>query len=222
MIKHLALIPDGNRRWAKSKNLPTFRGHEKGFERAREILDRARELRIKVFTVWAFSTENWKRSKNEVAYLMRIYERWINKNLPESIKTQTRIIHIGRKDRIPKSLREKIGEAEGKTKKFKKHFFVVALDYGGRDEVLRAIPESKKNKLEEKDFSKLLDTKNIPYPNPDLVIRTSGEMRTSGFMIWQTAYSEWIFYPKFLPDFTVKDLDECLQIYVQRQRRFGK
>src|SRR3990167_4323213 len=112
MIRHLALIPDGNRRWARKHRLPTFKGHEKGFERAKAIIDRSRELGIRVFTVWAFSTENWSRSKSEVAYLMKIYEKWINENLPESIKTQTRIIHIGRKDRIPKSLSEKIKEAE--------------------------------------------------------------------------------------------------------------
>ena len=222
MIRHLALIPDGNRRWARKHRLPTFKGHEKGFERAKAIIDRSRELGIRVFTVWAFSTENWSRSKSEVAYLMKIYEKWINENLPESIKTQTRIIHIGRKDRIPKSLSEKIKEAELKTEKFRQHFFIIALDYGGRDEILRATKKAENQKLNEEKLSRLLDTKNVPYPDPDLVIRTSGETRTSGFMIWQTAYSEWIFYPKFLPEFTTKDLDKCLKMHSQRQRRFGK
>lgn len=197
-------------------------GHEAGFRSAKAIINTARELGIKVFTIWAFSTENWSRSKQEVDYLMKIYEKWIDESLPESIETQTRIIRIGRKDRIPKSLREKIEEAESKTEKFSQRFFIIALDYGGRDEILRATKKAENQKLKEEEFSRLLDTKNVPYPDPDLVIRTSGETRTSGFMIWQTAYSEWIFYPKFLPDFTPKDLDKCLKIYSQRRRRFGK
>ncbi len=219
--RHVALIPDGNRRWAKAKGLPTFEGHRRGFERVKELAEKVTDLGIPIFTVWAFSTENWKRTKEEVNYLMGIYEQWINDNLVKALKDKIRIIHIGRKDRIRQSLRKKIINAEDKTKKFTKQFFVVALDYGGRDEILRAIDKSK-GKINEDKFSQLLDTNELPYPNPDLVIRTSGEQRTSGFMIWQGAYSEYMFVKKYLPDFTPADLEQCVKKYMSRQRRFGK
>lgn len=219
--KHIALIPDGNRRWAREKGLPIFEGHRRGFNRVKELAEKVRELGIPVFTAWAFSTENWNRTKEEVDYLMEIYEKWIDENLAKALKDQTRIIHIGRKDRIRESLREKLSEAEEKTKKFSKQYFVVALDYGGKDEILRAIEKSK-GKLDEETFSQLLDTRELPYPNPDIVIRTSGEQRTSGFMIWQGAYSEYFFVKKYLPDFTAEDLEECVKDYSSRHRRFGK
>lgn len=221
MISHLAIIPDGNRRWAKKRGLPYYEGHLKGFERMKELIEKVREKGIKVLSVWAFSAENWNRTKEEVNYLMNIYEKWIAEDLKKALKEKIRIIHIGRKDRISQSLRKKIEDSEKQTEKFSKFYLVIALDYGGRDEVLRAISKAKKITTEE-EFGKFLDTKNVPYPNPDLVIRTSGEVRTSGFMIWQTAYSEWIFYPKYLPEFTARDLDKCLQSYAKRQRRFGK
>ncbi|OGK28742.1 di-trans,poly-cis-decaprenylcistransferase [Candidatus Roizmanbacteria bacterium RIFCSPHIGHO2_02_FULL_40_53] len=222
---HLAIIPDGNRRWAKSKGLPTFEGHRKGFEAVSQIAKRARDLGVKVFTVWAFSTENWNRTKEEVSHLMKIYEEWVRKNTDKAIKDRVRLIHLGRKDRIPQALRRALENAEKKTQKFNKNFLVLALDYGGRDEILRAFQKaknSKKNIRSEEDVAGLLDTKNLPYPYPDLVIRTSGEQRTSGFMSWQTAYSEFIFVQKHLPDFKPNDLERCFEEFATRKRRFGK
>lgn len=219
--RHIALIPDGNRRWAREKGLPTFEGHRRGFNRVKELATKVKELGIPVFTVWAFSTENWNRTKEEVDYLMGVYEEWIDENLEDAMKDQTRIIHIGRKDRIRESLKQKLSNAEEKTKTFTKQYFVVALDYGGKDEVLRAM-EKRRGKMDEETFSKLLDTSELPYPNPDLIIRTSGEQRTSGFMTWQSAYSEYLFVEKYLPDFTAEDLEECIREYSNRQRRFGK
>lgn len=222
---HLAIIPDGNRRWAKSKGLPTFEGHRKGFEAISKIAEKARELGVRVFTVWAFSTENWNRAKSEVSYLMKIYEEWVRKNTEKAVKDKVRLIHIGRKDRIPQSLRRALENAEKKTQKFGKNFLVLALDYGGRDEIFRAFQKAKslkKNITSENDIAGLLDTKDLPHPYPDLVIRTSGEQRISGFMSWQTAYSEFIFVKKHLPDFTPKDLELCFEEFSRRQRRYGK
>lgn len=220
-LRHIALIPDGNRRWAKAKGLPTFEGHRRGFERVKELAKKVREMRIPIFTVWAFSTENWNRTKEEVNYLMGIYEQWIDENLAQALKDQIRIVHIGRKDRIRESLRKKLNQAEEKTKRFNKQYFVVALDYGGKDEIVRAIKKGK-DKINEETLQQFLDTAELPYPNPDIIIRTSGEQRTSGFMPWQGAYSEYFFTKKYLPDFTAEDLEKCIKEYADRQRRFGK
>jgi undecaprenyl diphosphate synthase len=224
--KHIAIIPDGNRRWAKEKRLPTFEGHKKGFNQAIEIGKKARELGIKVLTFWAFSTENWKRTKEEISYLMDLYYQMIEINIKDALKEKIRIIHLGRKDRISNKLRLKIMEAEEKTKNFDKYYLAIALDYGGRDEIIRTINKINQSKISIKNFSEerinqFLDTKDLPYPSPDLVIRTSGEIRTSGFMIWQAAYSEWIFYPKYFPDFIPFDLEKCIEEYKKRKRRFG-
>jgi undecaprenyl diphosphate synthase len=226
IIHHIVIIPDGNRRWAREKNLPTFYGHKRGFDQAIELSKKTRELGIKILTFWAFSTENWQRTKEEVNYLMQLYEQMIDKNLKLALKEKIKIVHLGRKDRIDKKLREKIFNAEEKTKNFNKYYLAIALDYGGRDEIVRAIEKIKNqniNKTINEDlFPQFLDTKDLPYPEPDLIIRTSGEYRTSGFMIWQAAYSEWIFHPKYFPDFTPKDLVWCVNEYFKRQRRFGK
>jgi undecaprenyl diphosphate synthase len=221
---HVAFIPDGNRRWAKERKLPTIEGHRRGFEQIRKVADFLRKEGVHTFTVWAFSTENWKRDPNEVKYLMGVYELWIKKFTANAIKDKSRIIHIGRKDRIPKSLLRVITEAEEKTKAFENHQFGIALDYGGRDEVVRAIgrmEESNGSLKSEEDFNQYLDTKDFKHPSADLVIRTSGEVRSSGFMIWQAAYAEYMFVKKFLPDFTEEDMKDCLAEYEHRQRRFG-
>jgi len=219
-IKHIAIIPDGNRRWAKQKGLPTIEGHRRGFNQITDLVREARVLNIKIFTIWAFSTENWKRSQMEIDYLMNLYLKMIDLHFKEAFKNETRIIHIGRKDRINEHLRKKIEEAENKTKIFSKYYLVIALDYGGQDELLRAF--QKVGNLTFDNINQFLDTKNLPFPEPDLVIRTSGESRTSGFMIWQSAYSELIFSEKFFPDFTKDDLRLAISEYQKRKRRFGK
>lgn len=224
-INHVAIIPDGNRRWAKERGLHTVEGHRRGFEAMKKIAKRLRERGVQTLTVWAFSTENWKRSQEEVSHLMRIYEIWFKDNLKAALKDKARIIHLGRKDRINASLARVIENVEEKTKHFDTYYLGIALDYGGRDEIVRAlnkIQDSKSKIRNEDDFEQFLDTKDLPHPHPDIVIRTSGEYRTSGFMTWQSAYSEYVFSSKYLPDFTPKDLDVCLDEYLQRQRRFGK
>lgn len=218
--KHVAIIPDGNRRWAKSKNLPTFEGHRRGFDALVNVARESRKLDIKVMTVWGFSTENWKRSPEEVSYLMDIYNEMIDRYLDEAMKDEIRIIHLGRKDRLNKNLVGKIADAENKTRDFDKHYLCIGLDYGGRDEIVRAV---KKGQIEkEGDIDKLLDTSILPYPNPDLIIRTGGEKRLSGYLLWQSEYSELMFVDKYLPDFTPDDFNNCIMQYSERNRRYGK
>ena len=225
--KHVAIIPDGNRRWAKEKGLPTLEGHKKGYQQAIEIGRRARRMGIKVLTLWAFSTENWERAKDEVGYLMNIFDFIIDQYLKEALKEKIRIIHLGRKDRINESLRNKIVNAEEKTKNFNKYYLAIALDYGGRDEILRATEQISNFKLKIKNLSEekfdcYLDTRDLPYPNPDLIIRPGGENRLSGFMLWQSQYSELVFIKKYFPDFTPDDFETCVKEYLDRQRRFGR
>ncbi len=217
---HVAIIPDGNRRWAKEKGLNTYEGHKRGFNGLIKIAKKARTLGIKVFTVWAFSTENWKRSKDEVNYLMKLYEIMLDKYLADALKDEVKIIHLGRKDRINKTLKNKIVNIEEKTKNFTQYYLCIGLDYGGRDEIVRAIKKS--SNLSEDNFNQFLDTKDLPYPNPDLIIRTSGEQRLSGFMLWQSQYSELVFEKKYLPDYNDKDFENTIKEFSERQRRFGK
>lgn len=224
---HVAIIADGNRRWARERNLPTLEGHRRGFDNMLTIGKKAREMGVKIFTVWVFSTENWSRAEAEVKYLMQLGEQVINAQLKIALRDKTRIVHIGRKDRIPLSLRKKIREAEEQTRLFDTHYFVIALDYGGRDEVVRAMKAAASAKksyqaIREEDITAHLDTNVLPRPEPDLIIRTSGEERTSGFMIWQGAYSEYIFSKKRCPEFTVSDFEKSLEEYARRKRRFGK
>lgn len=219
-LKHVALIADGNRRWATARNLPSFEGHRKGFENIKKLLKKGRDLGIRVMTFWVFSTENWKRKQEEVGYLMKLAEEVIEVQLKEAIEEETRIIHIGRKDRLPERLKAKMEKAEEQTKGFTKYYFVIALDYGGHDEILRAVSKMKDVTTEKLDD--YLDTSILPYPNPDLIIRTGGEERLSGFMTWQSAYSEYFFSPLHFPDFMPEELEKATLEFKSRQRRFGK
>ena len=231
---HLAIIPDGNRRWAKEHHLPTIRGHQKGFKILLDMARAARKWGIHTITLWIFSTENWKRDPEEVKYLMKIEEEMIKKYLPEFKRDGVRVIHLGRKDRIPASFARTLNNAEEETRNNADHILNVAVDYGGRDEILRSFKnliiencdliENCKLKIEnlsEEIFSRALDTHAQPYPNPDLLVRTSGEMRTSGFMPWQMAYTEFVFLKKHLPDCSADDLKEAILEYSNRERRFG-
>ena len=224
---HIAIIPDGNRRWAKEHGLPSFEGHRRGFDVAVKVGRKIRSMGVHTLTMWAFSTENWDRSKEEVSYLMKMYQRFIDRNLKEAMREKIKIIHLGRKDRISKNLLGRIQNSEEKTKNFKNYILNIALDYGGRDEIIRAINKLstmnyKLSTLSEDNFNDFLDTTNQPHPNPDLIIRTSGEQRTSGLMIWQAAYAEYIFLQKHFPDLNDKDIESAIEEYSRRQRRFGK
>ncbi|MBN1162537.1 di-trans,poly-cis-decaprenylcistransferase [Patescibacteria group bacterium] len=238
---HIAIIPDGNRRWAKSKGLPTLMGHRTGFEAANKDIEYARDIGVHTMTLWGFSTENWNRTEEEVKYLMNLFEEMIEKNLKKAIKQEARIIHLGRKDRIPEALRKKIENAEEKTLNFTKHTLNMAIDYGGHDEITRAtqkiLRDFKDGKITSDDlykedgkyagkypyliFKNYLDTKDQPYPYPDLLIRTSGEQRFSGFLSWQMAYSEIYFAKVHMPDFGPKEFKKAIEDYSRRDRRFG-
>lgn len=218
--RHIAIIADGNRRWAKERGLPPFEGHRNGFENIKKLSKKAKQLGVQIITFWIFSTENWKRATDEVGYLMNLGEKVIDSQMKEAIQEETRIVHIGRKDRIPERLRIKIENAEEQTKRFTKYYFVIALDYGGHDEIERAVKKMKDVQTEK--IADYLDTSILPYPNPDIIVRTSGEERLSGFMTWQSAYSEYYFSPLLFPDFNAEALEKVVGEYSARNRRFGK
>lgn len=223
---HIAVILDGNGRWARAHNLPTTRGHEAGAVALEKILQASREAGVHTITVWGFSTENWKRPPKEVAKIMDLVHRMIKKHLEQSKKDGVRFVHIGSKERLPRYLVNLLKKAEEETKNNKKHVLNLALDYGGRDEILRAVKNIIKdgvseNKISEDLFSEYLDTGDQKYPNPDLLIRTSGEQRTSGLMPWQMTYSEFYFEEDHLPDMDLVKLKKILLDYSRRRRRFG-
>jgi len=224
--KHLVLLPDGNRRWALKRNLPAFKGHLAGYENLEKFVFYAKKKGIKILTVFGFSTENWKRSKEEVDFLMNLFEKKLSdeKSLKRMQKEKVRIKIIGQKERLPKSLQNVIKKVENLTKNNKKLFLNLAISYGGRWDILQAIKKIFKKKInvekiDEKLFSKYLTTGE--FPDPDLVIRTGGEKRISNFLLWQTAYAEFYFSNKLWPDFSEKDLDEALKDFSKRERRFG-
>lgn len=221
---HVAIIPDGNRRWARERNFPTLEGHRRGFDRAYELVTKARDMGIRIVTFWAFSTENWKRTTEEIGYLMQLYELMIEKHLKDARKNNTRILHLGRKDRLPARLLKKITEAEEITKNNDKHFLCIGIDYGGEDEILRAVEKMIKQS-DEKTHDTLfscLDTAALPQQYVDLMIRTSGELRTSGFLPLQSLYTEFVFSEKMFPDFSPDDFEKAINEYGERKRRFGK
>ncbi len=223
---HIAIILDGNRRWARSRGLHTLQGHKAGFEAGLRIAEAAREWGIHTLTVWGFSTENWDRSEEEISYLMTLYKQMVDEILKRAEKDNIRFVHLGRKDRFPKKLIEYIAEVEERTKNNTKHVFNVALDYGGKDEILRATKKIieagiKAEDLDEKVFEKYLDTGDQPYPYVDLFIRPSGEQRTSGLLPWQMTYAEYYWELDHLPDMTPEKLKEAILDYSRRRRRFG-
>lgn len=219
--KHISIIPDGNRRWAKSKGISKFLAHAKAGSKEHlvRLFEAAKKEGVKVFSIWAFSTENWKRNKLEVKDLFNVIERGLDSCIAEKKKYFFKV--IGRRDRIPKSTLKKIEELESGQSSGKEMKVILAVDYGGRDEIIRAVNKGIDggHKLDEKSFLSLLDTESIQ--EPDLIIRTGGEKRLSGFMPYQTTYSEIIFLDTLFPDFSPKDLKKCLDEYSQRKRRFG-
>jgi len=218
---HLAIIPDGNRRWAKRQGLLPWQGHEQALKNSRTLLEWCRDHpRITTVTLWAFSTENWNRQSQEVKQLMRLYETFLRRECPELIKNKTRLVHAGRTDRIPTSLRQTMQETAEQTSRDYQLTLQIALDYGGRDEIVRAI-----NKIEnpaeitEETFKQYFDQPDLP--DIDLIIRTSGEQRTSNFFMWQAAYAEWFFTDKLYPELEPGDLAQAVTEFEQRHRRFG-
>jgi undecaprenyl diphosphate synthase len=219
--KHVVVIPDGNRRWAKEKGLPAFMGHKKGAEVLEPTLRAAKKLGIKYYTTWVFSTENWKREKDEVEALFDLFRDLAKRNKKKFLKEGIRFIHLGRKDRLPKDLAELLKDLEESTKHLTDFTFSLGIDYGGHDEIIRACNNLVEEGLEinKENIESHLDTWEMPMP--DLIIRTSGEQRLSGFMSWQCAYAEFYFTERHYPDFGPKELEKAIEDFMGRNRRFG-
>ena len=220
---HLAIIPDGNRRWANAHGLPPWKGHEKSAENFEILLEWCRKSeRISTLTFWTFSTENWSREPEEVKKLMEILEKYLylKEKRKRFMENGVRFLHSGRKDRLPKSIRTLMEEMERETGKTWKFTLNLALDYGGKDEVIRAVNKLSGEEATEKNIRSNIDHPELP--DIDLVIRTSGEYRTSNFALWTTAHAEWVFLDHHFPDFSEADLATALDEYDKRQRRFGR
>ena len=221
---HLAIIMDGNGRWAQSRGLPRLAGHRAGTENIRRILESCVEHGIKILTLYAFSTENWGRPNAEVRGIMRILEQTIDRELPELHQNGVQLRHIGRLEDIAEGLRQKVHEAIELTKHNDRIILNVAFNYGGRAEIVDAVrriveSEVDSDRLDEHLFGQYLYTAGLP--DPDLIIRTAGELRISNFLIWQSAYSEYYATPTYWPDFNEEELHKALLEYSRRERRFG-
>ena len=219
---HIAIIMDGNGTWAKKRGLPRNYGHKRGAKTLMDLVYYANEINVKYLTVYAFSTENWKRPKEEVDYLMNLPIDFINENRGKLESDNIKVSLIGRRDRLNDELIEKINEIEKDTKNNTGLHFIIAFDYGGHDEIVRAVNKAINDGVKEVDttsFSKFLDTFEIP--NVDFLIRTSGQVRISNYLLWQIAYSELYFTNTLWPDFNIKEFNKALIEYQKRERRFG-
>ncbi len=218
--RHLVLIPDGNGRWAQKHRLPILEGHIRGAQAIRGILYELENLDIDVVTLWGFSTDNWSRSREEAMGIMAVMDELIDQEGDRLVEKGYRFRQVGRRDRIPGEVVSKIEDLEQKTSTNTGKVLVLALDYGGRDEIVRAVNKTSGQQVSEESFSAFLDT--VGLPDPDLIVRTSGEMRTSGIYPYQGAYAEFVSSPVLLPDFDKVELMKCLEEYSKRQRRFGR
>lgn len=224
-ITHIAIIPDGNRRWARREGLAETEGHTRCFsETTPPLLEHLWKQGVHTVTLWMFSTDNWNRKRNEVNHLMLLFKSFLDEMEKMTIDLGISMVHVGRKDRIPSFLRDKVEESEMRTALNKNGSFVFALDYSGRDELQRALQKLDGFPVldEGMDFARLLDTTKLCYPDPDIIIRTSGEVRTSGFMPWQSAHSEYFFLDKYYPDLNIRDLDQVISSFYKRNRRYGR
>ena len=226
--EHIAIIMDGNGRWAKKRKMPRIKGHYEGMQTIKKVTREASHLGIKYLTLYAFSTENWARPESEVNYIMNLPVNFLKTFLPELIEKNVKIETIGFLDAVPQSTIEAINHAKEKTKNNTGLKLVFAINYGGRAELVQSMKsiydELQRNGQNSDDIDELMISKHLmthPYPDPDLLIRTSGEQRLSNFLIWQASYSEFIFNEKLWPDFDGEELKQCIKIYQSRQRRFG-
>jgi undecaprenyl diphosphate synthase len=215
---------DGNGRWAAARGLPRVEGHRRGVERSKEVIEVAAELGIKALTIYTFSTENWRRPSSEVTTLMKLLELYLRNEIDGLVRNGIVFRTIGDTGRLPGHIQDIIREAEERTSSNRGMILVTALSYSGRSEILRAVKRVlyaglKPEELTEEVFNSYLDTAGIPAP--DLIIRTSGEMRISNFLLWQAAYSEFYFTETLWPDFTKDEFLLAIQDYQRRERRFG-
>ena len=222
-IKHLGIIMDGNRRWAKARRLPSFEGHRAGYKKIEDILNWCRDAEIKILTLYTFSTENWQRSKKEVNFLMKLIYFAFTKDIKKLHKNNICVRIIGRKKGLPEKIQKAIKKTEELTKNNTAAILNLAINYGGRPELVDAFNKILKNPPRE--ITEDLISQNVytaGLPDPDLIIRTSGEKRLSGFLMWQSAYSEFCFIEHHWPEFSKEDFNNILNNFANRQRRFGK
>lgn len=222
---HIAVIMDGNGRWATSRGLPRLEGHRAGTENLRRVIRACVRFSIPYLTIYAFSTENWGRPTDEVQGLMHIVEDVIDRELEELHQEGVQLRHIGRLDRLEPGLRAKVQRAIELTKDNNRLTLCIAFNYGGRDEIICAIQRIIRDGIQPEQITDELVNSYLftaGVPDPDLIIRTSGEMRISNFLIWQAAYAEWYVTPTYWPDFDENELLKALQSYDQRDRRFGR
>jgi tritrans,polycis-undecaprenyl-diphosphate synthase [geranylgeranyl-diphosphate specific] len=230
--EHIAIILDGNRRWASERSLVSWFGHEKGAEQVEHLLDWCLRLGVKSITLYAFSTENFRRSKDEVEEIMRIAEGEFRKILTDERihENKVRVKVIGRVNLLPNGMQQLIADVEKATLDYDEHFLNIAFAYGGRAEIVDAtkkIAEKAKEgeinpeNVDERMFEQHLYTSHLPNQDPDLIIRTSGEERLSGFLLWQSAYSELVFLDVYWPDFRLIDILRAVRTFQKRKRRFG-
>jgi undecaprenyl diphosphate synthase len=226
--QHIAIIMDGNGRWAKKRGLPRIKGHEEGVEAADRVVNESLRLGVKYLTLFAFSTENWNRPKDEVEFIFHLVGDFFRKKIDSMIRKGVKIRVIGRKDNLPIWLLDTLNDSEQKTKNGENLTVNIALNYGGRYDIFQAVKKVaslyKDNKIDlkdfgEKDFSHYLLTED--QQDPDLLIRTSGEYRISNYLLWQLAYSEFYFTDTLWPDFDAKELNKAIENYSNRDRRFG-
>jgi len=222
--QHIVLFPDGNRRWAKGRGLNSFDGHKQGYRNLTEFTEWCKNRGVKVVTAFGFSTENWNRSKEEVTYLMKLLENGLLESLEKFSKNGVRVRIIGQRERLPQHLQEAIEKVEDATKNNKNLLLNLAISYGGKWDIIQAVQKTIQQgipaaSIDETSFGTLLSTSGSP--DPDFVIRAGGEMRLSNFVLWQAAYAELYFSPKFWPEFSKEDLDVALVEIDRRTRRFG-
>lgn len=218
---HVGIIMDGNGRWATERKLPRTQGHREGLETAKKIVARASEIGIKALSLYTFSTENWKRTEDEVSYLMGLIRTHIRRQYDFYKENSIRVVHSGNLERLPESVREEIALAEADTRDFNRMTVNLCINYGGRDEIVRAARQviQAGEKINEETISSSLDQPGLG--DLDLLIRTGGELRLSNFLMWQSAYAEFYFCNDYWPDWTESHLDAAVDFYQQRQRRFG-
>lgn len=221
---HIAIIMDGNGRWAKENGKPRSFGHQEGLKTAKRIAIAASKLGVKYLTLYVFSTENWKRTEEEVSFLMQLITRHLKKEYKLYEENGIRVIHCGDLARLPDEVKKEIEAVQDSTKSFTEMSVNLAINYGGRDEIVRAINKWKestdsKSCITEETLRKYLDHPDIP--DPELIIRTAGEMRLSNFLLWESAYSEYYFTDKYWPDFTEEDLNIAITNFTERKRNFG-
>jgi undecaprenyl diphosphate synthase len=225
--EHIAIIMDGNRRWAKKFKLSVAAGHKAGAKTLEKMVRYANKIGVKYFTVYAFSTENWKRSEEEVSALMTLLKNYLNDYSKRADSENIKVNVWGDLTALEDGLVKSINDCMERTKSNTGVNFNICLNYGGRDEMTKAMQkiavQVKEGKLNPEDITEEVISNNLysaGIPDPDLMIRTSGELRTSGFLLWQMAYTEFVFLDKYWPDFDEKDLDSCIEIYQSRNRKF--